>query len=149
MGPSKASSPVTTSLNRTPYLKDVVGGGMRPSAKTSLVDRGLISMEYGLHKRLSYVRTPRRQAYDVLVRFFSLTGCISIWVVATLSVLSGILLLQSSRSMFDVLLMDSRSWIWIWLWLYYHYNYCIYLPLMLTWVNVLLVYACSSLYVQT
>jgi hypothetical protein len=47
--------------------------------------------------------------------------------------------------MFDVLLMDSRSWIWIWSRLYYHYDYCIDLPLTLTWVNVLLVYACSSL----
>jgi hypothetical protein len=31
------------------------------------------------------------------------------------------------------------------LFLYYHYDYCIYLPLMLTWVNVLLVYAYPSL----
>jgi hypothetical protein len=28
MGPSKPSSPVTPSLNHTPCLKDVVGGGM-------------------------------------------------------------------------------------------------------------------------
>jgi hypothetical protein len=63
----------------------------------------------------------------------------------TLSVMSDSLLLQSSRGMFGVMLMDSRSWIWIWLGLYYHYDYCIYLPLMLAWVNVLLVYACSSL----
>jgi hypothetical protein len=67
-------------------------------------------------------------------------GCIS-----TLSVMSSSLSLQSSRSIFGVLLMDSRSWIWIWSRLYCHYDYCIYLPLMLTWVNVLLVYACSSL----
>jgi hypothetical protein len=40
-------------------------------------------------------------------------GCISIRVVATLSVMSGSLSLQSSHSMFDVLLVDSRSWIWI------------------------------------
>jgi hypothetical protein len=45
MGPGKPSSPVTTSLNRTPCLKDVVGGGMRLRSKTSPVDRGLISME--------------------------------------------------------------------------------------------------------
>jgi hypothetical protein len=61
----------------------------------------------------------------------------------TLSVMSDSLSLQSSRSMFGVLLMDSISWIW--LGLYYHFNYCIYLPLTLTWANVLLVYACSSL----
>jgi hypothetical protein len=71
-------------------------------------------------------------------------GCISIQVTATLSVMSDSFLLQSSHSMFCVL-MDSRSWVWIWIWLYYHYDYCIFLPLTLTWVNVLLVYACSSL----
>jgi hypothetical protein len=41
----KPSSPITTSLNRTPCLKDVVGGGMRSRAKTSPVDRGPISTE--------------------------------------------------------------------------------------------------------
>jgi hypothetical protein len=63
----------------------------------------------------------------------------------TLSVMSGSLSLQSSHSMFVVLLMDSWRCIWIWSQLYYHYDYCIYLPLTLTWVNVLLAYACSSL----
>jgi hypothetical protein len=42
-------------------------------------------------------------------------GCISIRVGVTLSVMSDSLSLQSSRSMFGVLLMDSRSRIWIWL----------------------------------
>jgi hypothetical protein len=46
-------------------------------------------------------------------------GCISIRVAATLSVMSGILPLQSSHSMFGVLLADPRIWIWIWLRLYY------------------------------
>jgi hypothetical protein len=41
-------------------------------------------------------------------------GCISIQVVATLSVMSGSLSSQPSHSMFGILLMDSRSWIWIW-----------------------------------
>jgi hypothetical protein len=45
MGLDKPSSPVTTSPNHTPCLKDVVRGGMRPRAKTSPVDRGPISME--------------------------------------------------------------------------------------------------------
>jgi hypothetical protein len=63
----------------------------------------------------------------------------------TLSVMSDNLSLQSSCSIFGVLLMDSRSWIWIWLGLYYHYDYYIYLPLTLTWVNIVLVYGCSSL----
>jgi hypothetical protein len=36
MGPGKLSSHVTTLPNRTPCIKDVVGGGMRPRAKTSL-----------------------------------------------------------------------------------------------------------------
>jgi hypothetical protein len=71
--------------------------------------------------------------------------CILIRVAVTLSVMSGNLPLLSPRNMFGVLLMYSRSWIWIWLRLYYHYDYCIYLPMTLTWVNVLLVYACSTL----
>jgi hypothetical protein len=45
MGPGKPSSPITTSPNCSPYLKDVVGGGMRLRAKTSPVDRGPILME--------------------------------------------------------------------------------------------------------
>jgi hypothetical protein len=40
-------------------------------------------------------------------------GCISIQVAVTLSVMSDILSLQSSRSIFGVLLVDSRSGIWI------------------------------------
>jgi hypothetical protein len=40
-------------------------------------------------------------------------GCISIRVTMTLSVMSGNLSLQSPRSMFGVLVVDSRSWIWI------------------------------------
>jgi hypothetical protein len=71
--------------------------------------------------------------------------CILIRVTVILSVMSGSLLLQSSHSMFGVVLMYSRSWIWIWLRLYYHYDYCIYLLVTLTCFNVLLVYACSSL----
>jgi hypothetical protein len=43
--PGKPSSHVTTSLNRTPCLKNVVGGGMRPRSKTSPVSRGPISMK--------------------------------------------------------------------------------------------------------
>jgi hypothetical protein len=39
--------------------------------------------------------------------------CISIRVAVTLSVMSGSLSLQSSHSVFGVLLVDSRSWIWI------------------------------------
>jgi hypothetical protein len=40
-------------------------------------------------------------------------GCISIRVTMTLLVMSDSLSLQSSHSMFGVLLVDSRSWIWI------------------------------------
>jgi hypothetical protein len=40
-------------------------------------------------------------------------GCISIQVAAKLSVMSDNLSLPSSRSVFGVLLVDSRSWIWI------------------------------------
>jgi hypothetical protein len=45
MGPGKPSSHVTTSPNRSPCLKDVLGEGMRSRAKTSPVDRGPISMK--------------------------------------------------------------------------------------------------------
>jgi hypothetical protein len=41
-------------------------------------------------------------------------GCISIRVIAALSVMSDNFSLQSSHSMFGVLLIDSISWIWIW-----------------------------------
>jgi hypothetical protein len=41
------------------------------------------------------------------------TGCISIRVTATLSVMSDNFSLLSSHSMFGVLLVDLRSWIWI------------------------------------
>jgi hypothetical protein len=37
-------------------------------------------------------------------------GCLSIQVTATLSIMSGSLSLQSSHSMFGVLLIDLRSW---------------------------------------
>jgi hypothetical protein len=43
----------------------------------------------------------------------SLAGCILIRVTSPLSIMSDILPLQSSRSMFGVLLVDSMSWIWI------------------------------------
>jgi hypothetical protein len=45
IGPDKPSSHITTSPNRTPYLKNVVGGGMRLRAKTSPIDMGPISTE--------------------------------------------------------------------------------------------------------
>jgi hypothetical protein len=67
-------------------------------------------------------------------------GCISIRVAATLSVMRDNLSLPSSRSMVGVLLMDLRSWVGICLELYIIICNC--LPLMLTWVNVLLVLVC-------
>jgi hypothetical protein len=45
MEPGKPSSPVTTSPNRTHYLKVVKGGGMRPRAKTSPMGREPILMK--------------------------------------------------------------------------------------------------------
>jgi hypothetical protein len=68
----------------------------------------------------------------------SAAGCISIQVTATLSVMSDSLSLPSSHSMFGVLLVDYGY--------VQDYNIIIFAYLlMLTWVNVLLVYACSSL----
>jgi hypothetical protein len=99
MGLGKPSSPVTTSPNRIPYLKDVVGGRMRSRAKISPMDRGPILTEYGLLKRLSYVRASRSQAYDVLIRFFPLHGLYrfeSLWYYR--------LWVTACRSMFRILL---------------------------------------------
>jgi hypothetical protein len=45
-----------------------------------------------------------------------------------------------------VCLVGLMAWIrGCWLWLCYHDDYCITLPVTLTWVDVLLVYACYSL----
>jgi hypothetical protein len=63
-------------------------------------------------------------------------GCISIRVAATLSVMSDNLSLQSSRSMFSVLLVDSRSYGYV---KDYNISTIFTLPLALTSINVLLV----------
>jgi hypothetical protein len=113
------------------------GGRMRPRAKTSSLDQGPDFDLVGTCEWLSYVRASGSLESDS-----SPAGCISIRIAVTLSVMSGSLSLQSSRSMFDVLLVDLRSWIWMIIIIYSHYF--TYLPLMLAWINVLLVYACSS-----
>jgi hypothetical protein len=69
-------------------------------------------------------------------------GCISIRVTTTLSVMSDSLSLQSSRSMFGVLFLNSRSWISM---VIIILSLLYLLTLTLAWINVLLVYACSSL----
>jgi hypothetical protein len=89
------------------------GGRMRPRAKTSSREQGPNFNIVGTCEWLSYVRAFGSQAYGMLVRFFPPAGCISIRVAATLSVMSGKLLLQSSRNMFGILLVDSKSWMWI------------------------------------
>jgi hypothetical protein len=72
-------------------------------------------------------------------------GCISIRVAATLSVMSGSLSLPSSRSMIVVFGLENGGSKDV------GYGYVIRiiavftLPLTLTFVNVLLIYACSSL----
>jgi hypothetical protein len=71
---------------------------MRLRAKTSSREQGPDFDIVGTCEWLSYVRAYGSQAYVVLVRFFPI-GCLSIQVTATLSVMSGSLLLQSSRSM--------------------------------------------------
>jgi hypothetical protein len=84
---------------------------------------------------------PRGHEYDVSVRYirFESPWHSQIWVTACP--------LLSSRSMFSVLLVVGG---WAWIWLCCHYDYfCITLSLTLTWVNILLVYAYSSLYIQT
>jgi hypothetical protein len=86
---------------------------MRPMAKTSSRGQGPDFNLVGTCEWLSYMRASGSQVYCVLSGS-SPPGRISIRVATTLSVMSGSLLLQSSRSMFGVLWMDSRSWIWIW-----------------------------------
>ena len=85
---------------------------MRLRVKTSSREQGPDFDIVGTCEWLSYVRASGSQAYNVLVRFFP-AGCISIRVVVTLSVMSDSLSLQSSHSMFGVLLVDSKSWICI------------------------------------
>jgi hypothetical protein len=115
-GPISRVAFVTTMLNRTSLLRVVLllfRGRMRPRAKTSSWEQGPDFDIVGTCEYLSYVRAFRSQSYGVLVRFSSPTGCISVRVTVTLSVMSDNLSLQSSRSMFGVLLVDSTSWIWI------------------------------------
>jgi hypothetical protein len=88
LGPGTPSSPVTTLPNRTPCRKVVVGGGMRPRAKTSPVG-----------KWLSYVR-PLGVNRMVCWSGFSPAWCILIRVAVILSVMSDNLSLWSSHSMF-------------------------------------------------
>jgi hypothetical protein len=85
---------------------------MRSMAKTSFREQGSDFDIVWTCEWLSYVRASGSQAYGVWSGC-SPTWCISIRVTATLSVMSDSLSLPSSRSMFGVLLVDSRSWIWI------------------------------------
>jgi hypothetical protein len=147
MGPDKPSRFCNYFIE--PHLPTSCGaftfrGRIRSRAKTSSQEQGPDFYLVGTCELLSYVRASCSQAYGVLVRFFPCRVYIDSSHCGTL-IYECSLSLQSSHSMFGVLLVDSRSWIWIWSQLYYHYDYCIYLPLTLTWVNVLLVYACSSL----
>jgi hypothetical protein len=88
-------------------------GRMRPKTKTSSQEQGAYFNWVETCERLSYVRASRSQAYDVFGQILSPAWCISIWVIVTLSFLSDSLPLQSSHSIFCLLLMDLRSWIWI------------------------------------
>jgi hypothetical protein len=88
------------------------GGRMRSRAKTSSGEEGPDFDIVGTCEWLSYVRDSGSQAYGMLVRFFSCR----VYIDSShrdLSVMSGNLSLPSSRSMFGVLLVDSRSWIWV------------------------------------
>jgi hypothetical protein len=111
MGPDKPSSFYNYYVK--PHLPAscgafTFGGRMRPRAKTSSREQGLDFDIVGACEWLSYMRAFMSQAYGVWSGS-SPAGCISIRVTVTLSVMSDNLLLQSSRSIFDVLLVDSRS----------------------------------------
>ncbi len=128
MGPDKPSSFCNYYVE--PHLPAscgafTFGGRMRPRAKTSSLGAGA-RFRHSRDLRMVVIRESLRESSVWRVgQVLSPAGCISIWVTATLSVMSDSLSLQSSHSMFGVLLIDSRIWIWIWLWLYYHYDYCI------------------------
>jgi hypothetical protein len=151
MGLGKPSKPVTTSLNRTTCFEVVCWGenealGWWPDrvslgAKTSPREQGI---DFDL-VRTSQMVIIRETPWVTRMACWSGSSparYISIRVTAILSDMSDCLSLLSSHSMSSVLFMVRGWW---WLWLYYYYDYCIYLPLTLTWVNVLLVYSCSSL----
>jgi hypothetical protein len=102
IGPNKPSSFCNYYVE--PHLPALCGaftfvGRMRPRVKTSSWEQGPDFDLVGTCEWLSGS---------------SPAGCISIRVVVALSVMSGSLSLQSSHSMFGVLLIDLRSWIWIW-----------------------------------
>jgi hypothetical protein len=151
LGPGKPSSPITTlsnchSLLQGGLLEGEWGSpewrlgrrllGAKTSSREQRPDFNLV----GTHRWLSYVRprgAPVRRVGQVLplrgVYQFEYLWYSQIWVTACP--------LLSSHSMFGVLLVVRG---WGLLWLCYHYYY-INLPLTLTWVNILLVYAYSSL----
>jgi hypothetical protein len=84
------------------------GGTMRPRVKTSSREQGPDFDLVGTCEWLSYVRDSKVKRMACWSGS-SPAGCISIRVTVTLSVMSGSLSLQSSRSMFGVLLMYSRN----------------------------------------
>jgi hypothetical protein len=104
---------------------------MRLRAKTSSREQGPDFDIVGTCEWLSYVRASKSQAYDMLVRFFPCRLYIDLSRCNTLIV----------------------CFVYCW-WIRgvgygyvqdYNIIICNCLPLTLTWVNVLLVYACSSL----
>jgi hypothetical protein len=77
MGPDKPSSFCNYYVE--PHLPAscgvfTFGGRMRPRAKTSSLEQGPDFDIVGTCEWLSYVRASGSQAYDMLVRFFSLQG---------------------------------------------------------------------------
>jgi hypothetical protein len=85
---------------------------MKPRAKTSSREQGTDFDIVRTREWLSYLR-PSGVKRLACWSGSSPIGCMSIRVAATLSVMSGSLSLQSSHSMFGVLLVDSMIWIWI------------------------------------
>jgi hypothetical protein len=93
------------------------GGRMRPRAKTSSQEQGPNFDIVGTCEWLSYVRASGSQAYGVSVRFFPCRVYINWWI----------------RGVGYGYIQD------------YNIIICNCLPLTLTWVNILLIYTCSSL----
>jgi hypothetical protein len=73
-----------------------------------------VRFQHSRDLRMVVIRKSLRESSVCRVgQVLSPAGCISIRVTTTLSVMSDSLSLHSSHSIFDVLLVDCRSWIWI------------------------------------
>jgi hypothetical protein len=145
-GPISRVAFITSMSNHTSLLHVVLllfGCRMWSRAKTSSREQGPDFDIVETYEWLPYVRASRSQAYDVLNRFFSLQG-----VYRFESPRHSRLWVTACRCRYLVVCLVHYWWIRGAVYGYvqdYNTTICNCLPLTLTWVNVLLVYASSSL----